>query len=316
MISQPLIYYFLTADEAIMVKIDILCVGAAAYDLTFLTDHHPQEDEKMTAEGLFSCGGGPAANAAVCARRLGTISAFSGYIGNDIYGKLHFDELQSDAVLCDWIERGEHPTTFSVSIVKRDGKRSLLNYRHKTPYLKEGAIDFSNIQPKVVLFDGHEPNLSFELLKLCKKYDIPTILDAGSLHKGTQYLMDKVDYLISSQTFAEQYSQTSSMDNALNILASSAPTVVITMGESGIIWKRCDKKGYLESHKVDVVDTTGAGDAFHGAFAVSLIRNMTFEDSLQFSNMAAALTCTKVGARLSLPTLKEVGSFYKKYGEL
>ncbi len=289
-----------------MKKIDILCVGAAAYDLSFVTKSHPREDEKMVAEAFYACGGGPAANAAVVAKRLGFTSAFAGYLGNDIYGRLHFEELQKEGVLTDWIIRGEAPTTFSVSIIKKDGRRSLINYRGATPYLDSGSIDFSNVMPKVILFDGHEPNLSPDLVDFCRKNKIISILDAGSLHRGTEYLMDKTDYLICSQIFAEQFTRTRNMRKALRILSKYAPNLVLTLGENGLLWKRESDEGALPAFKVKAVDTTGAGDAFHGAFAVSLLNGLDFKESLRFSIAAAALTCTKIGGRMGLPYMNDI----------
>ena len=294
-----------------MKNIDILCVGAAAYDLTFVTSHHPQEDEKMVAEQYYACGGGPAANAAVAAKRLGCSSAFAGYLGNDIYGNLHYDELLSEGVLTDWIVRGKHPTTFSVSIIKKNGRRSLINYRGGTPYLEQGSINFDNLKPKVVLFDGHEPNLSAELLDLCRKHNVITILDGGSLHKGTDYLKDKTDYLICSQIFAREFSKSENMRDALDVLSEFNSALVITLGEKGLLWKKGKDAGALPAYKINAVDTTGAGDAFHGAFAVSLIKGMDFEESLRFSSAAAALTCTKIGGRMGLPYFEEINNFLK-----
>ena len=289
-----------------MNTIDILCVGAAAYDLTFVTSHHPREDEKMVADEYYTCGGGPAANAAVAAKRLGCSTAFAGYLGDDIYGNMHFNELVSEGVLTEWIIRGNHPTTFSVSIVKNNGRRSLINYRGRTPYLEQGSIGFRNIKPKIILFDGHEPNLSPELIDFCRKNNVTTILDAGSLHKGTEYLMDKTDYLICSQVFAEQFSGTKDMPSALEILSGFSSAVIITLGENGLLWKRGDETGDMPAYTVNTVDTTGAGDAFHGAFAASLIKGMDFEESLRFSSIAAALTCTKIGGRNGLPYIQDI----------
>ncbi len=295
-----------------MRQVDVLCVGAAAYDLSFVVPHHPHEDEKMVADEFYACGGGPAANAAVATRRLGCSSAFVGYLGMDTYGKLHYDELRNEGVLADWIVRGDHPTTFSVSIIKKDGRRSLINYRGDTPYLPQGRIDFSTVSPKVVLFDGHEPNLSPVLIEKCRKNNIATILDAGSLHQGTEYLMDKTDYLICSMVFAEEVTQTADMNKALAILSVYAQTVIITMGENGLIWQRGSETGQIPAYKTAAVDTTGAGDAFHGAFAAALIKNMEFEQSLRFSSMVAALSCTKYGGRLGLPYLRDIDEEFLK----
>ena len=87
-------------------NVDVLCVGHASYDLVFSVAHHPSADEKIVADGLLSCGGGPAANAAVCVARLGFTSAFAGYLGRDLYGDNHFQELNDEGVNTQLIIRG------------------------------------------------------------------------------------------------------------------------------------------------------------------------------------------------------------------
>ncbi|MEY3879642.1 MAG: hypothetical protein RIQ94_437, partial [Pseudomonadota bacterium] len=79
-------------------NIDVLCVGHASYDLVFSVDHHPTADEKIVAEDFLGCGGGPTANAAVTVARLGFKSAFAGYLGQDIYGEKHYQELLESGV--------------------------------------------------------------------------------------------------------------------------------------------------------------------------------------------------------------------------
>ena len=88
-----------------MKKVDVLCIGIAAYDLTLSLDHHPLPDDKAMADSLICCGGGPAANAAVTVARLGYTSAYAGYIGNDVYGDTLIKEFTSEGVVTDYIVR-------------------------------------------------------------------------------------------------------------------------------------------------------------------------------------------------------------------
>lgn len=291
-----------------MTKIDVFTIGASSYDLYFSVDKHPGADVKTVATSFLSGGGGPAANAAVSASRLGSRSAFAGYLGNDVYGDLHYNELRNEKVITDFIFRGDTPTPISTIIVKPDGKRSLINHRTKP------KIDLSNFQfpptpPRVILFDGHEVELSIKFLKYASEYSIPTILDAGSMHEGTLALYEKVDYLISSEKFAKQITCESSASKVLSLLKKKNPNTVITLGKKGVIWDTNIGKGKLKAHKVDVIDTTGAGDSFHGAFAVALANNLDFEDAILFANKVAALTCIKLGARNALPTIEGVKNF-------
>lgn len=292
------------------VNIDVLCVGHACYDLLFSVKKHPGSDEKVFADDLVSCGGGPAANAAIAISRLGFKAAFAGYLGKDVYGDLHYQEFIEEQVNTQYIIRGPSPTPLSTVIVKPDGKRALINYKGSTDVLPRNAIDFSSVNTKVILFDGHEPELSEILIQLAKKFNIPTVLDAGSLHIGTELLMDKVDYLVASEKFAIQVA--GDVETALKQLATKSPAVVITLGEKGLIWQRGKLTGELAAMPAEVCDTTGAGDAFHGAFAAAVANNMSWSDILFYSSIAGTLCCTKMGARQGLATKEQHQKFFRR----
>ncbi|MEI6147312.1 MAG: PfkB family carbohydrate kinase [Methylococcales bacterium] len=285
-------------------NVDVLCVGHASYDLIFSIDHHPLADEKISATGFVGMGGGPAANAAVTVAKLGFKTAYAGYLGLDIYGERHYQELLDIGVHCDLIVRGNLPTPLSTILVKPDGQRALINYKGETKALSAEAIDFSPITPKVVLFDGHEPQLSSALLESRQEKSSISVLDAGSLHEGTLSLMHKVDYLVCSEKFAIQYA--GNVETALQRLAEASPTVVITLGAKGLIWKRGQEQGVLSAFSVNCVDSTGAGDAFHGAFAAALCTEMSWLDILRYASAAGAGCCTKIGARTGIPNHQDI----------
>lgn len=288
-----------------MAQIDVLCVGHASYDLIFSVSRHPEADEKITADSLLGCGGGPAANAAVCVAKLGLTAAFAGFLGRDLYGDRHFQELADYGVDTQFIIRGHSATPLSTIVVKPDGKRSLINYKGDTQALPADALNIGDIPAKVVLFDGHEPHISLALVKKAKQHNIPTVLDAGSVHDGALALMSCVDYLVCSEKFARQYAADDDERNALNRLAEQAPVVIITLGERGLIWRRGDQQGALPAYPITAVDTTGAGDAFHGAFAAGLAVDMEWRALLHYASAAGALCCTTMGARLGLPDREE-----------
>ena len=289
-------------------NIDVLCVGHAAYDLVFSIDHHPADDEKMSATDFIGCGGGPAANAAVTAAKLGLKAAFAGYLGRDLYGEKHYQEFLDHGVHTGLIIRGPSPTPLSAVLVKPDGKRALINYKGETRPLPAATIAFSEVTAKVVLFDGHEPQLSTALLARSQRENIPSVLDAGSVHDGTLALMKKVDSLVCSEKFALQYA--GDVATALARLADISPTVVITLGEQGLIWRRGQEHGVLSAFPVVAVDTTGAGDAFHGAFAAAVALGLNWLDILRYASAAGSLCCTKTGARTGLPTREEHSALF------
>ena len=290
-------------------EVDVLCVGLACYDLAFSVEKQPEEDQKIVATDLISSGGGPAANAAIGIARLGLKAAFAGYLGNDLYGDSHLNEFQQHSVNTQLLQRGTSPTPLSTVLIKPTGKRSLINYKGVTNALKSNQIHYPPLNIKAMLFDGHEPAISIELLKIAKENNIPTILDAGSVHDGTLLLFDKVDYLVASEKFALQYAGT--IEKAIIELSKKSANVVITLGDKGLVWFRNQQQGSLPAFKANIIDTTGAGDAFHAAFSAAIALNMGWIDCLEYASGAGTLCCTKIGARQGLPWSKEHTDYLK-----
>jgi len=293
--------------------VDVLCVGHACYDLVFSVDHHPDADEKTFAEKLIGCGGGPAANAAVTVSRLGLKSAFAGYLGNDFFGRRHLEEFSQAAVNTDLIIRGDSQTPLSAILVKPDGKRTVVNYKGETAPLPADSFDLAKWHPQVILFDGHEPEVSLALVKAIKGRGISTVLDAGSVHRGSLKLLERVDYAVVSQKFAHECTGKQDPQQAALKLGQHSPAVVITLGEAGLVWKNEDGSGSLPAFPIDAVDTTGAGDAFHGAFAAGLASGKPWNDLLTYASAVAARCCMKYGARPAIPTALDIAAFLKKH---
>lgn len=289
--------------------IDVLCIGYASFDLVFSVARHPAPDEKTMADSLLSCGGGPAANAAVAVARLGSTAAFAGYLGSDGYGRSHCDEFRREGVLTDYVVRGSAPTPLSVIVVKPGGQRSVIAYRGATPQPPEDAVDLTGCVPRVILVDGHEPHVALAAVRRARQARIPAVLDAGSVHAGTRALAAEVEYLVASERFAHDFTGTDDLQQAAGLLSVHASHVVITRGDRGLIWQTGESAGRLDAFCVTAVDTTGAGDAFHGAFAAALARGAGWQDTLQYASAAGALCCMKPGGRPAMPTAQDVHVF-------
>lgn len=297
---------------------DVLCVGFACYDLTFSIEQHIGADEKMRATALVGCGGGLAANAAVTAARLGYHTGFAGYLGNDLYGDAHLAEFHESGVDTSLVLRGEPRTSLSAILVKPDGARSLVNYREELPQLAADAVDLAQTRVGALIFDGHQRGLAIPLIAQARQMGIPTVLDADAVNEGTTALTGLVEFLVTSERFGRQYTGCEDSLDAARALSEHTPTVVVTAGSRGLAWhNRADSRfgpgaGWFPAFSVDVVDTTGAGDAFHGAFAAGLAAGMAWEELLRFASAVGALCCTKYGARIGIPTGDEVEAFLKK----
>jgi sulfofructose kinase len=294
-------------------KLDVLCVGHAAFDIVLTVDRHPGPDEKCAASSMIFCGGGPAANASVTVARLGGGSAFLGYLGTDPFGSRHHDELTRESVRVDWVVRGGHPTPVSAILVKPDGSRTIVNHKTQTPWIVPEQLDLSNCSPNVVLLDGHEPLVSSTVLRHAAALGAKTVLDAGSLHRGTLELLSSVDFVIASRRFATDFASNEDPIAALLQLIRHAAWAAVTLGSEGVAWCENGTVQRLRAHRVKALDTTGAGDVFHGAFALSIARGAAVTQALSFANAAAALACTRLGARPGIPTEKEVTALLARH---
>lgn len=295
-----------------MLAIDVLCVGQASYDLVFSVARHPGPDEKSTASAFAACGGGPAANAAVAVARLGYRAAFAGYLGGDFYGDIHLQELGREDVRTETVYRGAEPTPLSVILVKPDGRRTVVNYRQAPAHPPARLPARFSPRPKVILFDGHEPHLSPVLLEYARRERIATVLDAGSVHAGTLAMIGAVDWLVASEKFARDFTGEKDAAAAAERLGRQAPGVVVTLGAGGLVWRTRAGSGRVAAFAVAAVDTTGAGDAFHGAFAAGLAAKMKWPQLLRYASAVGALACTRFGARPAIPTAAEVDRFLKE----
>jgi sulfofructose kinase len=292
---------------------DVLCVGHACYDLVFAVDHHPAPDEKARAQAFTSCGGGTAANAALAAARLGVRAVFSGYLGADIYGDQHLAEFAAGGVDPSLVVRGAEATPISAIFVKPDGSRSIVNYKGDTNRLSAADVDFHTLRPRVVLFDGHQPALALAVADWAQAQGIPTVLDADTVNAGNVDLLRRCTVIAASERFAGDLWGAPTPEAGMAALAEIAPNVIVTLGERGLIWQRGAQTGALPAFPVDVVDTTGAGDAFHGALAAGLAQDMAWAPLLRYASAAGALCCTKHGARLGIPTAAEVAALLAQH---
>lgn len=288
----------------------VLCIGHAAYDITLLIDHFPVENSKVRTGEDVECGGGAAANAAYLLAKWGTNTSFVGAVGDDLYGKRVCEEFQRIGVNITYLEvTADFRTTTSYILANRsNGTRTIVvsrskNRGAKTPKL-ETVFD-------VILVDGEELEISLDVLS--KNKDAISVLDAGNLKENIVKLAYKVNYVVCSKDFAEEFTnmKINPLDeNSLypvydKLKQEFKNNVIITLGEHGSFTKFADYK-LIPSIRVKAIDSTGAGDIYHGAFTYFLANGYSLLDSMWYANVAGGLSVTKVGGKQSMPELSEV----------
>ena len=302
---------------------DVLCIGHAAWDLSVLLPSYPAENTKSETETLVECGGGPAANAAWLLSRWGLACALAASLGDDAYAERIVREMTDAGADVSLVRRSaEDVTPVSMIVVNHsNGNRTVINRKGarggKPLTLAPPAW---NPAPRVLLFDGHELEASLDAMRLFP--EATTILDAGSLREGTRVLASRVDYLVSSERFACQSSELDELETPEKQRAAIAAIarpggkpVVITLGERGLIFGDGEGIVHLPAFPARAVDTTGAGDVFHGAFAYGIAMGLPWPDVLRLASAAAALSVTVHGGRTSIPTFEQVQEMLRNADE-
>lgn len=295
---------------------DILCVGHAAYDLIFSMDHYPTENTKLPVDSVVECGGGPAANAAYLLAQWGVPTGLAALVGDDPYGHAIVAEMRKIGADTSLLEvRQGFATSLSAILVNvQGGSRTIVNRTIKGDHVRLDPEKLSAAKPRVMLFDGHAVQAALDAIK--RYPDAKTVIDAGSLYEGTIALVDKVDYIVASEGFAKQITGATTCDTpegqreaiaAIQKAARPGATVVVTLGERGLFYGVEGGVRHMPAFKVKAVDTTAAGDIFHGAFAYGMLQGMSLEENLQFSSRTAAISVTRPGGRTSIPAVTEVG---------
>ncbi len=297
---------------------EIICIGNTSYDITAYIDGYPEENMKYMSHEFNECGGGPAANASYLIAKWGEKSVLVSLTGNDIYSKSAEEALRKRGV--DTTNLFMDPEVESaVSIItvnKLNGSRTLINRNKLDQINNPDNVTFEKYNPAVLLFDGYELDTSERAMEIFP--DAESVLDAGSFRSETEILAPKVDHLVCSEKFActftglENLQSDNNYRKAFSMLEKLCPNnIVITIGEKGMIYKKDNEIIIMPSFEVKAVDTTGAGDIFHGAYAYGLLKKMSLEDNLRFSSAAAALSACKKGGMTSIPELDEVREFIK-----
>ncbi len=293
----------------------VLCIGHAAYDITIPVDSYPVENTKNRISKRIECGGGPASNAAYLLAKWNIETYFAGMVGDDLYGdriKKEFEEVGVNTKYL--IQSKDYQTTSSFVIANQDnGNRTILAYR--PPSVNLGVLNF-DFTPDFILIDGHEPELSKETLK--KYPSAISVIDAGRPKKEVIELCYLVNYLVCSKEFAEQvsgikvdYDDLTTIIDIYNYLKNEFKNnVVITLEDKGCVYEQEGDIKIMSSIKVKALDSTGAGDIYHGAFMYGLTQNFDIEKVVSYANLAGAISVTRVGGRYSIPTLEEVNSKY------
>ncbi len=299
----------------------ILVIGSLNADLVVRAPRFPSPGETIQGENLITIPGGKGANQAVASARLGAQVAMIGRVGTDAFGSTLINNLEQNKVETDRIiTDGSSATGTAVIVVDPQGQNSII--------LSPGA------NAKVTPSDISPGSFSdYRLLLLQLEIPIETVIHSANLarEKGLLILLNPApaynlpddllrtaDYILPNETelgllTGKPVNDLASVGTAgLSLLARGAKNIIITLGAQGALIVNKDGVNLIPSYKVNVVDTTAAGDAFIGGLAVGLLNGKSLEDAVQYACACGALAVTKFGAQPSLPTAEDVNEIINK----
>ncbi|MEM4723847.1 MAG: carbohydrate kinase family protein [Candidatus Hadarchaeum sp.] len=298
---------------------DVVGLGYCSWDYLGIVDHIPQFDSPTVSLADFATsGGGPVATALVALARLGAKTGFIGSIGDDEAGLQCKQAFVQDGV--DFqrmrVQTGARTPICMVLVHSESGRRSILCYRGTCAEIELQPADYSYIAKAQFLhLDGHHMHAAIEAAKFIHKAGGTVVLDANRPRPRLDELLIWVDVLITDAYFPTAYTGRPNIDDAAQLLLQTgAKLVVTTLGEKGCKCFTAEGQWYVPGFQVSVVDTTGAGDAFHGAFIYGLLQGWPLEDTATFANAVAALNSTALGGRAGLPRLEQVLVFLQNSG--
>jgi sulfofructose kinase len=291
----------------------IICVGHAALDRIYRIEAFPPEPTKVRAIEHVEVGGGMAANAAVAIARLGGKAELWSRTGDDTAGSAIRAGLRAERVDVRYVQGfdGARSSTSAV-IVDDEGERLIVGQRDAgmpsgTSWLPLERIKEAN----AVLGDVRWLEGVRAVFGRARKEKVATILDGDlGAREALGGILKLTDYAIFCGPALREFAPGESDAERLgHVLALGPKHAGVTQGREGYLWRERDAGGHVPAFRVSVTDTTGAGDAFHGTFALMIAEGRPTTECARAAAAVAALKCTRLGSRAGLPTRMELDAF-------
>lgn len=291
----------------------ITIAGVAVVDFIMMMDEMPRLAEKYRAKDSAIVGGGCAANAAVAIARLGGKAHLAARLGADAIGDMIINDLKREGVDCDGVKRFDGcRSSYSSVFLDADGERQIVNFRDMA--ISFDAAWLAPSPSHAFLADTRWPDGALALMQAAKAQGVPGVMDAEAPVMEAEAAIMVASHLAFSMQGLRDFCDDGDVDAMLRqAQAKTGAWVCVTDGAEGVFWLGGD--GALKhraAFAVAVIDTLGAGDVWHGAFALALGAGAGEEMAIEFASATAALKCTKLGGRDGAPQLPELSDFLRE----
>ena len=300
-----------------MPDFDVVGVGLNATDTLILLPHFPAYAGKVRFEDDVLSPGGQVASAMVACARLGLRVKYVGTVGDDERARVQMESLRRENINLDDVEvRRNCPNQSAYILVDGStGERTVLWRRPEGLRMEPARIRPETItHARLLHIDGHDTPAVERAAGLARQAGIPVTVDVDTIYAGFERVLPLVDYLVASAEFPTNWTREADPFRALELIQKrfQMRVAAMTLGAHGALARVEGRYIYSPGYVVDCVDTTGAGDVFHGAFCYAVLESMPMPEALDFSNAMAALNCTAVGARGGICGLEDVKAFQKR----
>jgi ribokinase len=304
-------------------KNKIVVVGSSNTDMVVRVPHIPAPGETVLGADFMVIPGGKGANQAVAAARAGADVTFITCVSDDAFGKQSVENYKKEGIDVSFIkvQRGTHSGIALINVAE-DGENSIAVAPGANSFLlPEDIHRFEKAfeGAKMVLAQLEIPLKTVEALaEIARSKKIPFILNPAPGTEIPKSLLENVSVITPNETEAailsgtEEFTENDIPQMAEKISGAENRTVIITMGRKGVYLKSPGFEGAISGYKVDVVDTTAAGDVFNGALTSALADGAEITAAIDFAQRAAAISVTRMGAQPSTPTLEEIRQFQFK----
>jgi ribokinase len=297
-------------DNKMKTKFDVIGIGMSTVDNLFIVPHTPEFGQKCRAVDYNRQGGGPVATAMVALARLGAKVSFIGKAGDDPDGDFIRSEFLKEGVdISHFVtEPGAKSRVVLVLVDHNSGERCFTPRSETCSPLRIDELDKSFVTSAQILHLDESDEVSITAAKWAKESGVRVVYDGGWYSESACELLKLTDVAIVSKMFATSMMPNLAFTEVTKRLREMGPEIaIVTLGEKGCVVTHLEGTFQHPAYQqVNIVDTTGAGDVFHGSFIYGMLQNWAVKKTVEFASIAAALSCRRLGGRAGIPNLKQI----------